>query len=367
MFKGAYSERRVLVTGHTGFKGSWLSAWLLDLGARVAGYSIDIPTRPSHFQALQLEKNMEHYTGDIRDRAALEKVFQSFQPEVVFHLAAQPIVRRSFLDPVTTFEVNAMGTLNLLECLRRAPDVRAAVLITSDKCYRNVEWEWGYRENDTLGGEDPYSGSKACAELIFYSYYHSYFNHSASQNTAIATARAGNVIGGGDWAPDRIIPDCVRAWSQGDSVTIRNPKATRPWQHVLEPLSGYLWLGAYLQDGNALAKGNSYNFGPDGSVNHSVETIIRMLGEFWPGAKWETGGVATDERKESRLLKLSCDKALADLNWQATLSLADTVRMTSDWYRRFYSDQTKGALPSTIEQIREYGNRAKEKQLAWTI
>ncbi|MCH8157921.1 MAG: CDP-glucose 4,6-dehydratase, partial [Nitrospinae bacterium] len=271
MFENIYQDRRVLVTGHTGFKGSWLSAWLLDLKAQVAGYSLDIPSQPSHFEALSLTNRIEHTQGDVRNKTTLKQAIDQFRPEIVFHLAAQSLVRKSYEDPIATFETNSMGTLNILDCLRTQPSVEAAVLITSDKCYENVEWLWGYRENDRLGGKDPYSASKACAELIANSYMQSFFKNSGPN---ISTTRAGNVIGGGDWAADRVVPDCFRAWSQGKPMVIRNPNATRPWQHVLESLSGYLTLGQKLFQGDANVKNQSFNFGPQASVNQSVGDLI---------------------------------------------------------------------------------------------
>jgi CDP-glucose 4,6-dehydratase len=364
MFGNIYAGRRVLVTGHTGFKGSWLSAWLLDLGASVAGYSVDVPTDPSHFEAIRLRNRIKHYTGDIRDRAALALAFQEFQPEIVFHLAAQALVRRSYADPVRTFEVNALGTMNILECLRHRPDVRAAVIVTSDKCYRNVEWAWGYRETDQLGGEDPYSGSKACAELIYYSYVHSFFRSDDMPRTA--TARAGNVIGGGDWAPDRIVPDCVRSWSVDKPAVIRSPRATRPWQHVLEPVSGYLWLGTQLWNQNVHSVGASYNFGPPSNVTQSVAELIQAMAEYWPAARWVPDQVGTGSLPEATLLKLSCEKARADLEWESTIPFADAIRLTANWYRHYYSHPGADLFDTSLGQIREYSNVARNRGLAWS-
>ena len=240
MFKGAYSDKKVLITGHTGFKGSWLSAWLLSLGAEVGGFSLGNPTEPSNFDVLGLRPRIRHYEGDIRDRDAITDVVKDFAPDIVFHLAAQSLVRKSYSHPALTMETNIMCTVNQLEAVQGSPSIRSLVCITSDKCYHNKEWMWGYRENDELGGDDPYSASKAGAELVA----HSYFRSGLPVDIYAATARAGNVIGGGDWAEDRIVPDCVRAWTAGKPVNIRNPWSTRPWQHVLEPLSGYLWLGS---------------------------------------------------------------------------------------------------------------------------
>lgn len=364
MFANAYAGRRVLVTGHTGFKGSWLCTWLLELGAEVAGYSLDIPTIPSNFEVLALGERVHHRQGDVRDREQLGKVFDEFRPELVFHLAAQPLVRRSYADPVGTFETNAVGTMNVLECTRHRPEVRAAVIVTSDKCYRNDEWVWGYRENDPLGGRDPYSGSKGCAELIAYSYIHSFFRGRDSL-AAVATARAGNVIGGGDWAEDGIVADCMRAWSRGDEVVVRNPAATRPWQHVLDTLSGYLWLGSQLWARNPRVAGESYNFGPDATVNHRVEGLLRMLAEHWPPGRWRVHEDRAEGRPEARLLKLCCDKALADLEWRAVLTFPEAVEFTSRWYQRFYRQGRDGMFEVAVGQIDEYCRRAAARCHAW--
>jgi CDP-glucose 4,6-dehydratase len=364
IFGGVYSGRRVLVTGDTGFKGSWLALWLHELGASVAGFAIDVPTVPSHFDAAALRAHVRHFDGDIRDRVRLAAVVDEFSPEIVFHLAAQALVRRSYAQPAETFEVNALGTLNVLEVLRERPAIRAAVLITSDKAYRNVEWPWGYRETDTLGGEDPYSGSKGCAELIAYSYVHSFFKPNSGLGR-IATTRAGNVIGGGDWAPDRIVPDCMRAWATHESITVRNPRATRPWQHVLEPLSGYLGLGAQLWNREARVDGQSYNFGPDATVNEPVEALIREMAQYWPGAEWHVDPSAGKGRPEATLLKLSCDKALADLGWRAVLSFHDAVRFTSEWYLKFYNRERRDMFDVSREQIDEYCAAARTHGLPW--
>jgi CDP-glucose 4,6-dehydratase len=364
MFGNIYRGRRVLVTGHTGFKGSWLSTWLMDLGATVAGYSSDVPTEPSHFGAIRLKQRIHHYDGDVRDRESLARAFQDFRPEIVFHLAAQALVRRSYADPVRTFEVNALGTLNILECLRHQPGVQAAVIVTSDKCYRNVEWAWGYRETDQLGGEDPYSGSKACAELIYYSYFHSFFKRDDIARTA--TARAGNVIGGGDWAPDRIVPDCVRAWSLDQPAVIRSPRATRPWQHVLEPVSGYLWLGFQLWNRNVRTVGSSYNFGPDANVTQSVAQLIQAMAEYWPAARWVPEESGPRPLAEATLLKLSCDKALADLQWESTMRFADAIRLTANWYKQYYSDPDADVFEVSLGQIREYSTTARSRGLSWS-
>ena len=364
MFSGIYAGRRVLVTGHTGFKGSWLATWLLELGAEVAGYANGIPTVPSHVAVTGLNDRIQAFEGDVRDRAALAAAIDAFQPEMIFHLAAQALVRKSYAEPAETFETNAMGTLNLLECARTRPGIRAIVLITSDKCYRNVGWPWGYRETDALGGEDPYSGSKGCAELIAYSYIHSYF--AGNDRAAVATTRAGNVVGGGDWACDRIVPDCVRAWSRQEPVVIRQPRATRPWQHVLEPLSGYLTLGMYLWRRDARASGSAYNFGPDASVNQSVEELILELGRHWPGFRWFVDTAGMQGKPEAQLLKLSCDRALAELRWRAVLTFSECVRLTAEWYRAYQASPADAAR-RTPAQIQEYVELARTRGMDWAV
>ena len=372
MFFNQYHKRRVLVTGHTGFKGFWLCAWLLELGAEVAGYSLDIPTNPSGFTALGLQSRITHITGDVRERPALCKALEAFRPEVIFHMAAQSLVRPSYEDPVKTVETNALGTLNLLEAVRQAPFVQSLVLITSDKCYRNDEWVFGYRETDHLGGKDPYSASKACAEIIAHAYFPSFFQ----AGTRMATARAGNVIGGGDWALDRIVPDCARAWLAGAPALIRSPGATRPWQHVLEPLSGYLWLGANLQEGESRGgmplHGESFNFGPAAEVNASVGELAEALARHWPGFSLSVDPAAPDGKdgKEATLLRLCCDKALAHLDWKAVLPFADAIRLTAEWYRQAAVGGIRadnGMAAFTAAQIEEYSAMAREQNAAWTL
>lgn len=373
MFADLYAGRRVFITGHTGFKGSWLSAWLIALGARAAGFSLGVPTTPSHFDALGLAARMDDLRGDIRDRAAVTRAIQDFAPDVVFHLAAQALVRRSYEDPTGTIEANALGTMNVLEAVRTCPSVKAVVIITSDKCYRNGEWVWGYRETDHLGGADPYSASKGCAEIIAHSYFQSFF----TQGAACATVRAGNVIGGGDWAADRIVPDCARAWAAHTPVSIRSPWATRPWQHVLEPLSGYLWLGARLLHNNAGLgagmvapfdpRGQAYNFGPAADVNNTVAAVVEALARHWPGFRSEMDAAGHMGKKESTLLKLCCDKALAELSWKATLDFEETIRYTAEWYARYYGGSTtKGGIwEYTQSQIAAYAGAAAHRGLVW--
>lgn len=363
MFTNIYKGRRVFVTGHTGFKGSWLTAWLLWLGADVAGFSDTIPTEPANFTVLGLGERITDLRGDIVHRQAVTQAVQDFAPEIVFHLAAQALVRESYQNPARTLETNAMGTLNILEAVRCTDSVRAVVSITSDKCYRNDEWVYGYREGDHLGGEDPYSASKACAEIIAHSYFASYFKNGP----ACATVRAGNVIGGGDWAADRIVPDCARAYAASLPVQIRSPHATRPWQHVLEPLSGYLWLGALLFAGGNTPftlHGQAYNFGPAADVNNTVAEVVDALTPHWPGFSCHMDREGQAGMKESTLLKLCCDKALAHLRWKATLNFEETIRYTAEWYRAFYNNADM--LAFTLGQIAAYATVAEHRELAWT-
>ena len=353
VFAKAYSGKRVLITGHTGFKGSWLTQWLLDLGAVVCGYSIDIPTKPSHFELLNLDKKIDHQLGDVRDFSNLKKTFDRFKPEIVFHLAAQPLVRASYDDPRGTFETNVMGTVNLFECVRLSQTVVATVSIATDKCYENLETGQAYQEDDKLGGADPYSASKACAEIAFTAYQKSFFSRNKMR---VGTARAGNVIGGSDWAADRIIPDCVRAWTKGEAVVTRSPKAIRPWQHVLEPLGGYLLLGAKLLNKDYLVIGESFNFGPANESSRTVEDLLAELTINWPAAKWTVDESAVGNKKESKVLKLSCEKASKLLNWRAQMKFEEAVSLTSEWYRQFNLDSKKAA-DLTRSQIQSFQER----------
>jgi CDP-glucose 4,6-dehydratase len=359
-----FSGKQVLVTGHTGFKGSWLLAWLLGLGARVAGISVGVPTEPSHFEVLGLVSKIDDYRLDIRHAAKLHQVVAEIKPDFLFHLAAQPLVQHSYRSPLETFETNTLGTANLLETLRQLSRPCTAVIITSDKCYNNVEWTWGYRETDQLGGKDPYSGSKGAAELIIRSYILSFFGADDSP-VRIAVGRAGNVVGGGDWAENRVVPDCVRAWAKGKVVEIRSPNATRPWQHVLEPLSGYLTLGAELSRRREL-HGEPFNFGPPAEQDHSVLRLVEAMEQHWRG----TGHIIAPGdgcNPEAGLLKLNCDKALALLQWRATLDFGETARMTAEWYRHFYENNGTSMLDTTYSQIEDYVARAQERKIAWAM
>lgn len=363
IFNNVYKEKKVLITGDTGFKGAWLSIWLTLLGAEVIGYSSYFPSKPCLFGVCRVDRHIRHIKGDVRDYDSLKRVFIKYKPDFVFHLAAQPIVSLAYFNPKLTFETNVLGTVNILECLRHFSPGARAVIITSDKCYKNMEWDWGYREEDTLGGKDPYSSSKACAELVCYSYYKSYFCNLNSYSR-IVTARAGNVIGGGDWAVDRLVPDCVRAWSKNKEVFVRNPKATRPWQHVLEPLSGYLWLGAKIAQSNKL-NGESFNFGPDYKVNESVGELIKLFSSYFSGKnKWRYQHKKIIS-KESMFLKVSCDKALKSLDWYAALSFSETIKMAADWYHEFYRNKNRDMLGFSLNQIEHYISTAKKNDLSW--
>lgn len=363
MFRNAYKGLRVFVTGHTGFKGSWLCAWLLNQGAEVVGFARDIPTKPSCFEILGLPGRITDLRGDVRDLDVVKKAMDDCAPRAVFHLAAQALVRESYADPVNTIAANVMGTVNVLEAIRHCPSVRAGVFITSDKCYRNDEWVFGYRETDRLGGADPYSASKGCAELAAHSYFQSFFQN----NPACATVRAGNVIGGGDWAKDRIVPDCAKAWQRKEDVILRSPEATRPWQHVLEPLSGYLWLGAWLLESNAAVKGQAYNFGPPADAIHTVAEVTGALARHWPGFSYKVEK-NPDQPKECGLLKLCCDKALAHLSWKATLDFEETMRYTADWYARYYAGASGDDMwRFTAGQIDAYVNAARNREIPWAL
>lgn len=359
-----YSGRRVLITGHTGFKGCWLSLWMIGLGAHVCGYSNGIPTCPSLFESAELAAHLRHELGDIRDHEKLNKLIQNFKPDFIFHLAAQAIVSVSYTEPLETMGVNMMGTATLLDVLRTVDWPCAVVFITSDKAYENVEWPWGYRETDRIGGKDVYSGSKGAAELAFQSYFHSFFRDSDSP-VVMATARAGNVIGGGDWATDRIIADCVRAWHGGKAVDIRSPKATRPWQHVLEPLSGYMVLGARIQSDPSL-NGDSFNFGPRAEQNATVLELLSSLAEIWGFSNASQSYRITGDSPfyEASLLKLNIDKALLKLSWVPNLSYEECMLYTGEWYR----DVVKGNAPAievTRAHIVNYEAAAAKRGRIW--
>ncbi len=365
-FGSAFAGRRVLVTGHTGFKGAWLCQWLLDLGAKVTGVSLPPNTSPSLFTQLGLAKRLRHVIGDIQTPAVLARAVQTCKPDFVFHLAAQALVRESYLRARETFSVNAMGTLNMLEALKSYKRPCAAVFITTDKCYENREWYHGYREEDPLGGHDPYSASKAVAELIIASYRDSFFE---KHPVKVASCRAGNVIGGGDWARDRIVPDCIAALQKKKPILVRNRRATRPWQHVLEPLGGYLWLAAALAnpklrrvDLSALT--SAFNFGPDRESNRTVEELVVEVLQHWPG-RWQDWSNPKAPH-EAGLLQLSTDKAYSLLRWRPVWDFSETITKTVDWYRNAGRLRTtKEFQAQTREQIAQYVAQAGALQLPW--
>lgn len=343
-----FRGKRVLVTGHTGFKGSWLSKVLVDSGAIVTGFALEPVTDLNHFNQLNLSSQLEHVVGDVRDFDHLESVFTSSEPEYVFHLAAQALVRPSYNQPRETFSTNVMGSVNILEATRLTDSVRSLVYITSDKAYENVEWLWGYRENDILGGRDPYSGSKGAAEIVFSSYLRSFF--ADSEHLGAASTRAGNVIGGGDWAVDRIIPDAIRAIQAGNPLQIRNPEATRPWQHVLEPVSGYLQLALALREAPKEFSG-SWNFGPPaGNVRHVIEVASALYSHIGQGSVSIVGDIPGVH--EANLLQLNCDKANQLLSWKAKWTADEAVAKTAEWYKSLLEGKDMEAV--TAHQISEY-------------
>lgn len=366
MYQGAFANKSVWLSGHTGFKGAWLAEWLLGLGAKVHGFALPPPTSPSLFDQLGLAHRMSGEMGDIRDLAAVDRSIQTTQPDYIFHLAAQPLVREAYVSPVETYATNVQGTVHVLDALRRLNRPCAAVFVTTDKCYENREWFYGYREEDPLGGHDPYSSSKAAAEIAIQSYRRSFFKNKAIR---IASARAGNVIGGGDWAADRIVPDCIRNLKQHRAISLRNPHSTRPWQHVLEPLSGYLWLGAVLAGyGKAHLNGHqpctAFNFGPGPEANRPVVALVEELLKHWPGS-WEDAQ-NPNAVHEAGLLQLCADKARNELKWSPVWRFEEAVAQTATWYRD--ADRTNDAdliASLTRSQIARYCLQAGSSQIAW--
>jgi len=347
-----WNGKRVLLTGHTGFKGSWMSVWLKEMGAKLTGFALPPPTSPSLFEDAHVAEGMTSVIGDIRDPAAVRKVFADTQPEIVIHMAAQPLVRESYNFPVETYAINVMGTVNLLEAVRHTPGIRSVVIVTTDKCYENREWVWGYRENEPMGGYDPYSSSKGCAELVTSSYRHSYFNPSqyGTHKVALASARAGNVIGGGDWADDRLIPDIMRAVMAGTPVNIRSPYATRPWQHVLEPVGAYLQLAQKLfSDGPAYSE--SWNIGPRNDEARDVEYIVRTICNNWgEGASFQID--SNPQPHEAGYLQLDISKIENRLGWHPVWHLPVTLEKTVSWYKAYA--QGEDARDLCLTQLRQY-------------
>lgn len=348
-----FAAKRVFLTGHTGFKGSWLALILKELGATVHGYSLPPQGVQNNFSLLRLHELVGHVEGDIRDAQKLKESISKFQPEIVFHLAAQAIVSKSYLDPKTTFDTNVGGSLNLLESVRECNSVRALVFVTSDKCYENVEWVWGYRENDRLGGRDPYSASKAAAEILFSSYARSFF--SQRENFGAASVRAGNVIGGGDWALDRIVPDCIRSLHEDKPVFLRNPASTRPWQHVFEPLSGYLMLASGLLREPDVHSG-AWNFGPHLDQARSVLDLTKKVIEYFGKGSIELSSVRASNH-EAKMLQLNCDKAVQLLQWNPRWNFERTVSETVDWYKHVLGGGE--AREISKKQIRNYFTELK--------
>jgi CDP-glucose 4,6-dehydratase len=353
-FGAAYRGRRVLVTGHTGFKGSWLCLWLNALGCDVSGLALDPPTTPNHWDQLKLP--IRSHLVDVRDEAGVRAVFAMERPEMVFHLAAQSLVRRSYAEPVATWATNVMGTAHVLEAARHTSELQALVVVTTDKCYENREWPWAYRESDRLGGHDPYSASKAGTELVAASYRSAFLNHPG--DALIGTARGGNVIGGGDWSADRLIPDLVRSVAAGEPLIIRSPLATRPWQHVLDCLSGYLLLGQRLLAGDTVCA-DAWNFGPDGMGNRTVEQVLTALSQIWPKMRWQ---VASDPQPhEAGLLQLDSAKAKVKLGWRPVWDFTAAIGHTANWYRRWLDDGST----ASADQVAQYCADAEKLGLVW--
>ncbi len=360
LFKGIFQDRKVLITGHTGFKGSWITFWLHHLGANIIGYSLEPPTSPSLFEDLSLEQKITHVTADVADEQKLKEVFDEYQPEIVFHMAAQPLVRYSYQEPVETYRTNVMGTVNLFEAVRNTPSVKVVVNITSDKCYENKEIDYAYKEDDPMGGFDPYSSSKGCAELVTAAYRQSFFK---SSKVGLASVRAGNVVGGGDWALDRIIPDCIKALNNDQMIEIRNPQAVRPWQHVLEPLSGYLWLASRMWQDSHIFDGG-WNFGPNDSNNITVEKVVDLVVKFWGSGSW--GSSTSDSQPhEAKLLKLDYTKAKELLGWMPVLDTQTTFKTTIEWYKAYSQKEDIELL--TINDINNYVEQAKKNNLSWAL
>lgn len=360
LFGGIYKDKKVFLTGHTGFKGSWMAFWLKQLGAEVYGYSLEPVYTPSHYKLLALKIN--ETIDDIRNYERLSSAIKSFNPDIVIHMAAQPLVRLSYREPRETFETNVMGTVNLLNACRGIESLKAIVNITTDKCYENREWVWGYRENDPMGGHDPYSASKGCAELVTSAYRNSFFSidkYGKDHNILLSSVRAGNVIGGGDWSEDRLIPDIMKATSRSEEVIIRSPESTRPWQHVLEPLSGYLMLGQkLLEEKKEFAE--AWNFGPTDEEAITVHRVVDSIKKSWDKVNYKLQPDSSNPH-EANLLKLDCSKAHMKLKWKGIWDTEETFAKTAVWYREFYES---GKIISE-EQLADYINEACKKDMAW--
>lgn len=352
--KKFFKGKNIIITGHTGFKGSWLTLVLVSFGAKVIGVSNGIPTHPSFYSILNLKKKITDIRADIRDLKKMKKIFKKYRPSFVFHLAAQSLVKKSFKQPVYTFSTNFGGTMNVLESIRHLTNECISVIITSDKSYKNFEIDRGYRENDILGGEDPYSASKGGAELVIKSYCKSFFY--SEEKKKIAVARAGNVIGGGDWSDDRLIPDCIKSWSKGKKVNLRNPNSTRPWQHVFEAIFGYLTLAIKLKKSSKI-HGEAFNFGPNNKQNNSVLDVVKEMKKSWSVVKWKIKKIKKGV-KESKLLKLNSNKSKKILKWKSRLSFKESVKMTTDWYKNFY-EKGENDFKFSVKQINNFQKKFK--------
>lgn len=350
-----YKSKKVLITGHTGFKGSWLSVWLKKLGAEVIGYSLEPPAEPNLFNAIALRHKIRSILGDVKDEMHLFSVFKKYKPEMVFHLAAQPLVGLSYKEAKLTYETNVMGTVNILEAVRKTQSVKVCINITTDKCYENKERIYGYKESDRLGGYDPYSSSKACAEVVTAAYRQSFFNpaeYNKSHHVGVASVRAGNIIGGGDWQEDRLIPDCIKALSRNTTIIIRNPRSIRPWQYILEPLAGYLLLGSLIYKKGAKYSG-SWNFGPKYREHRTVEEIVELVVTCWGEGGYKVKRIK--DFHETKLLKLNINKAITSLGWEPIYHIGEAVERTVSWYKEFYNSvSSKELYKLTIKEIAEY-------------
>jgi len=363
LFNNTYKGKKVLITGHTGFKGSWLSIWLNELGAEVAGFSLDPQNCEDNFVLCGLSTKLIDIRGNIKDYEAVLSAFNKFQPEIVFHLAAQPLVVLSYECPKETFDTNTGGTVNVLEAIRHTPSVKVAVMITTDKCYENREMMWGYRENDAMGGYDPYSASKGAAEIVISAYRSSFFNQAKfeSHGKSVSSVRAGNVVGGGDWAKDRIVPDCIRSIKNNEPIKVRNPHATRPWQHVLEPLSSYLWLGSQMWE-NGVKFSGAWNFGPEFESVVSVKEIVELLIKYMKKGSWIDMS-NQDALHEAKLLSLDCTKAKSLLNLNPILDIEQNIMLTAEWYLKY---EEENVYDLCVQNINYYITMARKKRAVWT-
>ena len=356
LFNNSYKNRKVLITGHTGFKGTWLSLWLIMMGADVVGFSNNKKTVPSLFEVLKLKKKLKSYNGDISNFSEINKVIKKFQPEVIFHLAAQALVKESFKNPIQTFKSNSLGTLNLLLASNQSKKLKSIIMITSDKVYKNLEIKRGYKEKDILMGSDPYSASKSCAEIIINMYLKSFLNN---RKVKICIVRAGNVIGGGDWSPDRIIPDLIKQWAKSKDLKIRNPNSTRPWQFVLEPIGAYLYLGSLLLRNKNKINNESFNIGPKKNLDKKVSELIKLAKKSLKNLKYSVS--KDNSKKEAKLLKLNCSKVFKLTGWKPIYNFNETVKNTIAWYINFYLKK-KDNLEYSVKEIEKYVNAAKRKK-----